>query len=100
MKKQTYTLSALFPERNPAPAEISADIDRQRAFHAAGNLDPQLTVQRIICCMLEFKAPISPLIPTEPDTNALQAARRFLLSEIYHHYGPGQLDIRWKLQKN
>ena len=54
MKKRTYTLTAAFPDRQPRPIELTHDHQQHCAFHAAGNLDPQITEQHLILMHLTF----------------------------------------------
>lgn len=97
MKKRTYTLTAAFPDRQPRPVELTHDHQQHCAFHAAGNLDPQITEQHLILMHLTFKAPQSPLLPDEPHPTAMQQAQRFLIAQIKAIYMAVD-EIKWNIK--
>jgi len=97
MKKQRYTLTAAFPDRQPRPVELCHEHSDHCAFHAAGNLDPEITEQHLVLMHLTFLAPTSPLLPDEPNPTALHQAQRFLHKQIRLQY-TATGDIKWKVK--
>lgn len=95
--KQQYILTAAFPTRRPDPVEIQCDLEQTRAFHAAGNLDPIITEQRLIVLHLQFTAPTGPLLLTEPHPSSLKAAMKYLRQQIAATY-QAVGEIKFRLQ--
>lgn len=93
--KQSFTLTAIFPIPKVTVLPLTDCIDSHRAFHAAGNDNPQLTEQSIIRLDLRFTAPAS-LINNEPFPSALTQAQRFMRREISEKY-PGAGEIKWRV---
>ena len=97
MKKQPYTLSALFTATQKTVIPSATDLAAHRQIHASGI--PQFTISqsKIILMQIHFTADPTPLTPEYPDNLAQLAAQRHLQREIkaqYPHHG----EIRYKLE--